>query len=72
MSTVCPKCKTAAQKRDDHYECPSCRYRFCGQETEVFSRVVGYYRPVKNWNKGKKQEFKDRKPYRSLAPPVGV
>jgi ribonucleoside-triphosphate reductase (formate) len=32
----------------------------CGQKTEVFSRVVGYYRPVQNWNDGKKEEFKDR------------
>lgn len=30
-------------------------------ETEVYSRVVGYFRPVQNWNKGKKQEFWDRK-----------
>jgi anaerobic ribonucleoside-triphosphate reductase len=28
---------------------------------EVYSRVVGYYRPVANWNDGKKEEFKDRK-----------
>ena len=27
---------------------------------EVFSRVVGYYRPVQNWNTGKQQEFKER------------
>lgn len=33
----------------------------CGAETEVYSRVCGYFRPVKNWNKGKRQEFKDRK-----------
>lgn len=33
----------------------------CGQETEVFSRCCGYFRPVKNWNKGKREEFKDRK-----------
>ncbi len=30
-------------------------------ETEVYSRVVGYFRPVQNWNKGKKQEFQDRR-----------
>lgn len=30
--------------------------------TEVYSRIVGYYRPVQNWNDGKKQEFMDRKP----------
>lgn len=35
----------------------------CGAETEVYSRVVGYHRPVKNWNKGKKEEFKDRKTF---------
>ncbi len=28
---------------------------------EVYSRVVGYFRPVQNWNKGKQQEFSDRK-----------
>lgn len=33
----------------------------CGKECEVYSRVVGYLRPVKQWNKGKKQEFEDRK-----------
>ena len=30
---------------------------------EVYSRVVGYYRPVQHWNIGKKQEFKERKTY---------
>ncbi|MBU1068340.1 anaerobic ribonucleoside-triphosphate reductase [Myxococcota bacterium] len=30
-------------------------------ETEVYSRVVGYYRPVQNWNSGKKLEFSQRK-----------
>ena len=29
-------------------------------ETEVYSRVVGYYRPVQNWNTGKKYEFSER------------
>ena len=32
----------------------------CGQKTEVYSRVCGYYRPVSNWNKGKQEEFKER------------
>jgi len=36
----------------------------CGKGTEVYSRVVGYFRPVNQWNKGKSQEFKDRKEYR--------
>jgi hypothetical protein len=32
----------------------------CGQNCEVYSRVVGYYRPVTQWNKGKQEEFKER------------
>jgi ribonucleoside-triphosphate reductase len=35
----------------------------CGEANEVYSRVVGYYRPINNWNKGKKQEFKERVTY---------
>ena len=35
----------------------------CGQKTEIYSRVVGYFRPVSDWNKGKKEEFKERKTY---------
>lgn len=33
----------------------------CGLKTEVYSRVVGYYRPVEQWNKGKQEEFKRRR-----------
>ena len=32
----------------------------CGETCEVYSRVTGYFRPVGAWNKGKKEEFKDR------------
>ena len=35
----------------------------CGRKTEVYSSVCGYHRPVGNWNKGKKEEFLDRKTY---------
>jgi hypothetical protein len=35
----------------------------CGMRTEVYSRVVGYHRPVKNWNKGKQEEFKGRREF---------
>jgi hypothetical protein len=35
----------------------------CEQETEVYSRIVGYYRPIKNWNDGKRAEFSDRKEF---------
>lgn len=33
------------------------------RKTEVYSRVVGYIRPVTQWNKGKQQEFGDRKEF---------
>lgn len=35
----------------------------CGQKMETYSRIVGYYRPVQNWNKGKKHEFEKRKTF---------
>ena len=35
----------------------------CEKKTEVYSRIVGYFRPVQNWNKGKTQEFADRKAF---------
>jgi len=35
----------------------------CGAQCEVFSRVVGYFRPVQHWNHGKRQEFEDRKTF---------
>jgi len=34
-----------------------------GMPCEVYSRIVGYLRPVRNWNKGKQREFADRRPY---------
>ncbi|MDD3236951.1 MAG: ribonucleoside triphosphate reductase [Candidatus Gastranaerophilales bacterium] len=42
----------------EHSSCPT-----CGTECEVYSRVVGFIRPVKQWNKGKQAEFKARKTY---------
>ena len=36
----------------------------CKATCEVYSRVCGYFRPVSNWNKGKKEEFKERKTYK--------
>jgi len=35
----------------------------CGKACEVYSRVVGYFRPVQSWNEGKQEEFKHRKAY---------
>ncbi len=33
----------------------------CGLKTEVYSRVCGFYRPVSGWNRGKKEEFRERR-----------
>ncbi len=44
----------------EHITCPKCVVE---QKTEVYSRVVGYIRPVEQWNKGKKTEFGDRKTF---------
>lgn len=32
----------------------------CGRTTEVYSRVTGYFRPLRNWNAGKQEEFRNR------------
>lgn len=42
----------------EHFNCPT-----CGKPAEVYTRVVGYLRPVQNFNKGKKQEYADRVKY---------
>lgn len=42
----------------EHYTCPT-----CGKDTEVWTRVVGYLRPVKNFNKGKREEYNERVKY---------
>ena len=42
----------------EHHKCPH-----CGREAEVYSRITGYYRPVRNWNDGKISEFNNRKTY---------
>lgn len=43
----------------------------CDAKCEVYSRVCGYFRPVANWNKGKQEEFKARKPYEVNANTCG-
>jgi ribonucleoside-triphosphate reductase len=45
----------------EYFECPKCTIK---QPCEVYSRIVGYLRPVKQWNLGKKEEFKWRREYR--------
>lgn len=58
MSPTYSVCKDHGYLAGEQYICPC-----CGQDTEVYSRITGYYRPVRNWNDGKAQEFKDRKVY---------
>jgi anaerobic ribonucleoside-triphosphate reductase len=47
----------------EHKNCPLCIKENKKTECEVYSRVVGYLRPVNQWNKGKQQEFSDRKTF---------
>ena len=58
LSPTYSVCKDHGYIKGEVYTCPE-----CGQETEVYSRITGYYRPVKNWNIGKSQEFIERKVY---------
>ncbi len=51
-------CRKHGYIKGEVYKCPE-----CGETTEVYSRITGYYRPVQNWNAGKAQEFKERKLY---------
>lgn len=51
--TVCDKCGAELQSI-----CP-----ICGKEVEVYSRIVGYLRPTRTWNAGKRQEYADRKEF---------
>ncbi|MEM4268310.1 MAG: ribonucleoside triphosphate reductase, partial [Candidatus Woesearchaeota archaeon] len=54
--SVCPN---HGYIKGEHFTCSE-----CGSETEVYSRIVGYFRPVKNWNAGKQEEFRDRLEFR--------
>jgi anaerobic ribonucleoside-triphosphate reductase len=56
--SICPTHGYIAGK---HFHCPKCAIE---QPCEVYSRVVGYLRPVSQWNEGKQQEFKDRKEFK--------
>ncbi len=51
-------CKNHGYLTGEQFVCP-----ICGEKTEVYSRITGYYRPVQNWNAGKTQEFKERREY---------
>ena len=58
LSPTYSVCKTHGYLAGEQFTCPE-----CGEATEVYSRITGYYRPVQNWNDGKSQEYKDRKVY---------
>ena len=51
-------CKDHGYIAGEVAQCPH-----CGNPTEVYSRITGYYRPVQNWNDGKLQEYADRQVY---------
>ena len=54
--SICPNCGYIV---GEHWQCIK-----CGKDTEVFSKVVGYMRPVNQWNDGKRAEYKDRKVFK--------
>ena len=58
MSPTYSVCKNHGYIIGEHFTCP-----ICGEDAEVYSRITGYYRPVRNWNAGKTQEYKERKEY---------
>ena len=63
----CPKCNSELlvieidNESGQFVHCPECNIKW--PRCEVYSRVVGYLRPVQQWNKGKQEEYKERKEY---------
>ncbi len=58
MSPTYSVCRNHGYLTGEQKICPH-----CGEATETYSRITGYYRPVQNWNDGKVQEYKERKTY---------
>jgi len=58
LSPTYSVCKNHGYIAGEVYVCPE-----CGEKTEVYSRITGYYRPVQNWNDGKAEEYKARLVY---------
>ena len=58
MSPTYSVCKEHGYLKGEQFVCPH-----CGQRTEVYSRITGYYRPIQNWNDGKTEEYKQRLEY---------
>ena len=59
------KCDDCFQKQPDSI-------KRNGQDCEVYSRVVGYYRPIQQWHKGKQEEYKERKNFSLSSLPAGT
>jgi ribonucleoside-triphosphate reductase len=66
--SVCPE---HGYLSGEHFKCPN-----CGKDSEVYSRVVGYLRPVQQWNEGKQAEYARRRAFRvepaATAAPAAV
>ncbi len=58
LSPTYSVCRKHGYLVGEQFTCPE-----CGEPTEVYSRITGYYRPVQNFNDGKAQEYKDRREY---------
>ncbi len=58
LSPTYSVCRNHGYLTGEQHVCPH-----CGEPTETYSRITGYYRPVQAWNDGKAQEFKERKTY---------
>ena len=52
-------CTNHGYLNGENFTCPE-----CGEKAEVYSRVVGYLRPVSQWNEGKQEEFKQREEFK--------
>ena len=58
MSPTYSVCREHGYIQGEHFTCP-----ICGKDAEVYSRITGYYRPVRNWNDGTASEFRNRRTY---------
>jgi len=58
LSPTYSVCKNHGYLAGEQFTCPT-----CGESTEVYSRITGYYRPVQNWNAGKTEEYHSRRLY---------
>jgi len=61
-------CRDHGYIKGEHFRCPKCK-----KECEVYTRIVGYFRPVNQWNDGKREEYRERKTYsekKALEKPI--